>query len=248
MEQLQGHWVDVNGNTTLDFAGDKMTVTTPYDKNEFKFKITGEVVKYIVIEDPENAVYYGMSDIMISPRGYLSAHQMLLDAEGHEYHFVKEDALEKELEIRIMDRDLPKTIESDEIVSFRLNFSNEDTSYDIPEGSPWHRGRYVFEVVKTEGGYEMSLRGSGSSYIIADYRGAEYVKGLAELIKEQKLAEHNGWSRTNSEHFHGWDVEAEYASGEKIVMDAYGRASLDCPFSIYAFLEYAESEAGVWNR
>ena len=98
-----------------------------------------------------------------------------------------------------------------------------------------------------DGGYEMSLHGSGSSYIIVDYSGPvseDYVRGLADLVKEQNLAEFNGWWRTNSEQFDRWYVNIEYASGENILMEASGRAALECPFSIYAFLRYADTEAG----
>ena len=93
----------------------------------------------------------------------------------------------------------------------------------------------------------MSLHGSGSSYIIVDYSGPvseDYVRGLADLVKEQNLAEFNGWWRTNSEQFDRWYVNIEYASGENILMEASGRAAFECPFSIYAFLRYADTEAG----
>lgn len=255
LETVQGHWVDVNGDTTLDFKGNKMTVTTPWDKETYKVKITGVDVKYIENDDPKNSYESGfgmMSSISIGSDGVLNAQEMVMDAEGHQFRFVREEDLDKELEIQIKDRDLPKTIESDEIVSFFLNFSNESTVYDIPTNEPWYGGYYTYEVEKTDDGdYEMRLHGSGSSYIILDYEGTvseDYVKGLAELIKEQKLAEYNGWWRTNTEHFHGWSVNIEYASGEKILMEASGRAALECPFSIYAFLKYADLEAGYTDE
>ena len=251
LESLQGHWVDVNGDTMLDFNGNKMTVTSPWNKETYKVKISGVDVKYIENDDPKNSYETGfgaMSSVSIRSDGSLSAVEMVLDAEGHQFRFVREEDLDKELEIQVKDRDLPKTIESDEIISFNLVFSNEDTVYDIPADEPWYGGYYSFAVEQTdEGVYEMSLHGSGSSYIILDYEGTvseEYVKGLAELVKEQKLAEYNGWWRTNTEDFHGWSVNIEYASGEKILMEASGRAALECPFSIYAFLKYADIEAG----
>ena len=251
MKTLQGHWVDVNGSTTLDFKGNRMTVTSPWHKETFKVRVTGGDVKFIEnagAKENYDRGFYDMSTIQIGRDGALTAQEMVLDAEGHEYRFVREKDLQKELEIQVKDRDLPKTIESDEIVSFSFSFSTEDTSYDIPADSPWYSGRYTFELEKTDdGGYEMSLQGSGMSYIIMDYTGTvseEYVQNLAALVKEQKLAEYNGWWRTNSEQFHSWTVNIEYASKEKILMEASGRAALECPFSVYAFLEYADREAG----
>lgn len=251
LADLQGHWVDVNGDTTLDFNGRKMTVTSPWDKETYKVQVTGTDENLITNAGSKNDYdtgFHVMSTIIIGSDGALSAEEMVMDAEGHHYRFVREEDLDKELEVQIKDRDLPKTIESDDIVSFFLNFSNEDTNYDIPSDGTWDSGRYVFEVEKNDDGeYEMSLSGSGSSYIILNYDGTvseEYVKGLADLIKEQKLPENNGWWRTNSEQYAGWYVSIEYASGEKILMEASGRAALECPFSIYEFLKYADREAG----
>ena len=247
---LQGHWVDVNGDTTLDFDGDRMTLTSPWQEETFQVTITGESIKYIKNTDPES--YDGgfdmMSSIWIKPDGALSAGDMVLDAKGHEYRFVREEAMADELEIKIKDRALPKTIGSDEIVLFRLDFSNTAADYDIPADGPWYGGRYEIEAEKTGGGdYTLSLWGMGESYVIVQYDGAvseDYVKGLAALVREQKLAENNGWWRENNEDFPSWSVHIEYASGEEILMEASGRAALECPFSIYAFLKYANLEAG----
>lgn len=246
LETLKGHWVDVNGKTTLDFDGDCMTITYTWSKNTFKVKING---RYIENEKAENGNgdFGIMSSIHIGYNGTLMAYDMLLDAEGHTYNFVREEVLAKELEIKIKDRDLPKTIESEEIVSFLFNFSIEDTFYDIPKDGAWRRGRYIFEINKTgEGVYDMLFREMTSSSSFLRYSGTvsgKYVKGLAALVKEQKLAEYNGWWRTNSEKFHDWSVDIKYASGEKILMDASGRASLECPFSLNAFFEYANRAA-----
>ena len=251
LNALQGHWVDINGETTLDFDKNNMTVTSPYNKETFKVKISGDDAKYIENAKPEYEYDKGFGIIGVIRIGYdgaLTAHEMVMDATGHEYRFVREEDVDKELEIQIEDRDLPKSIESDEIVSFNLVFSNEYSAYDIPPEEPWYGGVYSFDVERDDdGGYEMSLHGSGSSYIIVDYSGPvseDYVRGLADLVKEQNLAEFNGWHRTNSEQFDRWYVNIEYASGENILMEASGRAALECPFSIYAFLRYADTEAG----
>ena len=254
LEWLQGHWVDVNGETTLDFDGDRMTVTSPWDEEIYQVKITGESLKYIKNTAPAgyDDGFGMMSAIWIQSDGTLSAGDMVLDAKGHEYRFVREENLAGELEITIKDWELPKTIESDEIVSFHLDFSNTATYYDIPAGGPWYGGWYTIEVEqKGEGEYTLSLRGMGESYVIVQYDGAvseDYVKGLAALVQEQKLAENNGWWRENNEDFPSWSVHIEYASGEEILMEASGRAALECPFSIYAFLAYADREAGFAEK
>lgn len=253
-EELQGHWVDVNGETTLDLDGNRMTVTSPWDRETYKVRITGEDVKYIENESAKGDYDKGfgvMGPVTIGSDGALTAYEQVMDAPGHDFRFVREEDLEKEQEIRIKDRDLPKEIASDDIVSFIMVFGNEDSSYDIPADEFLESGRYTFEIEKKDDGdYEMSFHGSGSSYIITDYDDTvpeEYVKGLAGLIKEQKLAEHNGWWRTNSEQFESWYVNIEYASGEKILMEASGRAALECPFSFYAFLKYADIKADVFD-
>ena len=250
-QELQGHWVDVNGSTMLDIDGKKMTVTSGSMTEKYKVRLSGEEVKSIVNARPENGYYEGfgvMGPITVRQDGSLVAYEQVTDITGHEYRFVREEQLEKELEIKVNDRDLPKSVSSDEITQFLLNFSTEDTYYDIPTDGTWESGRYVFEVERNDDGtYEMSLHASGPSYIIINYGETvpeDYVKQLAQLVKDQKLAEYNGWQRTNSEQFEGWSVYIEYASGEKIMMDASGRAALECPFSICSFLEYAGQRAG----
>lgn len=251
LNKLQGHWVDVNGETTLDFDENRMTVTSPYDKETYKIKITGANPRYIenakAKYDYDNG--FGVIGIIcIGDDNVLTAREMITDADGHQYRFVRQEDLDNELEIQIKDRKFPKSIESDEIVSFNLVFSNENSTYDIPPEEPWYEGVYSIDVEKEDDGtYEMSLHGSGPSYIIVDYSGPvsdEYVKGLANLVKEQKIAEYNGWWRSNNEHFGSWYLNIEYASGEKILMEASGRAALECPFSFYEFLKYADKEAG----
>ena len=251
LNKLQGHWVDVNGETTLDFDKNRMTITSPYDKETYKIRISGANPRYI--ENAKAKYDYDngfgvIGTIWIGDDNVLTAREMITDADGHQYRFVREEDLDNELEIQIKDRDLPKSIASDEIVSFNLVFSNEDCTYDIPPEEPWYGGVYSIDVEKDDdGAYELSLHGSGPSYVIVDYSGPvseEYVKGLANLVKEQKIAEYNGWWHSNNEHFGSWYLNIEYASGEKILMEASGRAALECPFSFYEFLKYADKEAG----
>lgn len=140
----------------------------------------------------------------------LSAYEEVLDAEGHQYRFVREEELEKEKEIIDNSKDLPKTIESDEMTDFSLNFSLEDTAYDIPAGEPWYSGHYTFDIQKEDdGSYRMYFEGMGSSYIICRYDetvSEDYVKGLAKLVQDQGIPAENGYNKTNSEHFHSWSL------------------------------------------
>ena len=248
LKMVNGHWVDINSDTTLDFKKDKLTVKCPWYEKKYKVIVKGDSAKYL--ENAEEGSYggfYDMSSIRIMDDGSLMSQQMVLDAKGHEYYFVREEQWEKENQIKIEDKDLPKTIESEDITSFSLNISTESTSFDIPAGSQWQKGRYVFDVTKTDNDeYELSLRGMGSSYIIMQYKCAvskEWVKGLVDIINEQKLAENNGWYRSNNQDYEGWSVYIKYESGEVIDLSAYGKAALECPFSPYAFLDYAYQEA-----
>ena len=101
LNTLQGHWVDINGETTLDFDKNKMTVTSPYNKEKFKVKISGDDAKYIENARPENDYDNGFGIIGVIRIGYdgtLTAHEMVMDATGHEYRFVREEDVDKELE------------------------------------------------------------------------------------------------------------------------------------------------------
>ena len=246
---LSGHWVDVNGDTTLDFKGNQLTISYgDRYKEGFRVKVTKDSVQYVENASKE---YYGsfglISRLEIREDGrVLSAYEEVLDAEGHQYRFVREEDLEKEKEIIDKSKDLPKTIESDEITEFSLNFSLEDTAYDIPAGEPWYSGHYTFEVRKNDdGSYDMYFDGMGESYVICQYNetvSEEYVKGLAKLLQDQNVPAYNGWNKTNNEHFHSWSLYVTYESGEKLQLSAYGRPSLECPFSIYAFLQYADQQ------
>ena len=84
--------------------------------------------------------------------GILTAGEMVLDAEGHSYRFVREEALEGELAIVDDSRDMPKEITSEELKEFHLTFSLEDTRFDVPDDSDWYSARYSINVEKEESG------------------------------------------------------------------------------------------------
>ena len=176
----------------------------------------------------------------------MTAGEMVLDAEGHSYRFVREDALAGELAIVDDSRDMPKEITSEDLTEFHLTFSLEDTRFDVPADADWQAGRYSINVEREEsGGYLLTYHVSGESYIIKQYHsevGEEFVKGLAQLIREQGIPEKNGYYLHNSTSVHSWSLFAEYESGEGLMLMAEGDAALECPFSIYRFLEYVEAE------
>ena len=113
LEDLQGHWVDVNGNTTLDFSGDEMTFSDPYRKEKFTVYVTETPFKEIRNAAPNNDGFFIMSplsivwnDVLKKDTVVLTAGEMVLDARGHSYRFVREEDLEKEKAIQRM---IPKT-------------------------------------------------------------------------------------------------------------------------------------------
>lgn len=246
LDALQGHWVDVNGDTTLDFAGDQMTVRWRNYEDLYTVGVTGTDRYGTVFNAKDRNFMFEMMSELIWRNGVLTAGEMVLDAEGHSYRFVREDALAGELAIVDDSRDMPKEITSEDLTEFHLTFSLEDTRFDVPVDEGWQAGRYSIDVEREESGeYLLTYHVSGESYIIKQYRsevGEEFVKGLAQLIREQGIPEKNGYYLHNSTSVHSWSLFAEYESGEGLMLMAEGDAALECPFSIYRFLEYVEAE------
>lgn len=252
LDALQGHWVDVNGDTTLDFTGNQMTVRWGSYEDLYTVGVTGTDRYGTVFNAKDRNLMFEMMSELIWRSGVLTAGEMVLDAEGHSYRFVREEALEGELAIVDDPWDMPKEITSDELAEFHLTFSLDDTRFDVPSDADWPAGRYSINVERGESGaYLLSFDISGESYIIKQYRsevGEEFVKGLAQLIREQEIPEKNGYYRHNETSVHGWSLSAEYESGEELLLMAEGDAALECPFSIYRFLEYVEAERELGFR
>ena len=246
LDALQGHWVDVNGDTTLDFAGDQMVVHWGSYEDRYTVGVTG-TDRYGVVFNAEdrNRMFEMMSELTWRS-GVLTAGEMLLDAEGHSFRFVREEALEGELAIVDDSWDMPPKITSEELTEFHLTFSLEDTRFDVPDDADWYSAHYRINMEREErGAYVLAFHVSGESYIIKQYRsevGEEFVKGLERLIREQGIPEKNGYYRHNATSVHGWSLLAEYESGEELMLMAEGDAALECPFSIYRFLEYVGAE------
>ena len=193
LDALQGHWVDVNGDTTLDFAGDQMTVHWGSYEDLYTVGVTGTDRYGTVFNAEDRSRMFEMMSELIWRSGVLTAGEMVLDAEGHSYRFVREDALAGELAIVDDSRDMAKEITSEDLTEFHLTFSLEDTWFDVPADADWQTGRYSINVERGENGaYLLTYHVSGESYIIKQYRsevGEEFVKGLVQLMREQEIPE-----------------------------------------------------------
>ena len=115
LDALQGHWVDVNGDTTLDFAGDQMTVHWGSCEDLYTVGVTGTDRYGTVFNAKDRNLMFEMMSELIWRSGVLTAGEMVLDAEGHSYRFVREDALASELAIVDDSRDMPKEITSEDL-------------------------------------------------------------------------------------------------------------------------------------
>ena len=123
LDALQGHWVDVNGDTTLDFDGDQMTVHWGSYEDLYTVGVTGTDRYGTVFNAKDRNLMFEMMSELIWRSGVLTAGEMVLDAEGHSYRFVREDALASELAVVDDSRDMPKEITSEDLTEFHLTFS-----------------------------------------------------------------------------------------------------------------------------
>ena len=97
LDALQGHWVDVNGDTTLDFAGDQMTIRWSSFEDLYTVGVTGTDRYGVVYNAKDRNLMFEMMSELTWRSGVLTAGEMVLDAEGHSFRFVREEALEGEL-------------------------------------------------------------------------------------------------------------------------------------------------------
>ena len=206
LDALQGHWVDVNGDTTLDFAGDQMTLRWRQYEDLYTVGVSGTDRYGVVYNAKDRNFMFEMMSELTWRSGVLT--------------------------LAIVDdsRDMPKEITSEELTEFHLTFSLEDTWFDVPSDADWQTGRYSIDVEREESGaYLLTYHVSGESYIIKQYRaevGEEFVKGLVQLIREQGIPEKNGYYLHNSTSVHSWSLFAEYESGEGLMLMAEGDAAL----------------------
>ena len=173
LDVLQGHWVDVNGDTTLDFDGDQMTVHWGSYEDLYTVGVTGTDQYGTVFNAKDRGFKLEMMSELIWRSGVLTAGEMVLDAEGHSYRFVREDALAGELAIVDDSRDMAKEITSEDLTEFHLTFSLEDTRFDVPADADWQAGRYSIDVEREESGVylrTLHLSSTKSSILSNDAR------------------------------------------------------------------------------
>ena len=238
-ESYEGEWVDVNGSATLEIRGDTVTITFGSWSEDYRFKVNKTA--YGTTINSDEGGFGVMSELEVRTDGSLWAYEMVLDAEGHTYHFVRPEALAAEKEIRDLSKDAPKEIASTEIESFSLSFKNNYGSYGLD--SRWPSGSYGWELEKqADGSYKMDFRVMGDSYVALDYSaevGADYAEGLAKLLTENGVVAQNGYYKTNSVSKPGYSLYVTYASGEKLSVRASGDAGDTCVFDLPALLDYA---------
>ena len=243
LEKIQGHWVDVNGDTELDIDDREIVISFGEWSETYPYKL--EETSYstrLVGTPPEGFGLLG--DIELRSDGSLQSYEQILDAEGHTYRFVREEDLEKELEIQDLSKDMPKSIESDDITDFSLVF---DRGFGYGLGDEWPMGYYSWQIEKEDDSYHMSFDIMGSSYIVYRWDGevsAEYIRGLAGKLEELGIPEHNGYHMKNNVSDPDYYLYAEYASDEELEIRAEGTPAEKCVFDLPGLLEYAKELIG----
>ena len=239
---FEGEWVDVNGSTTLTIKGDTLTVTFGSWSDEYHFQVNK--TSYATTITGDEGGFGAMSELTVMEDGSLRAYEMVLDAEGHTYHFVRPEALAGEKEIKDLSKDAPKEIASTELTSFSFGFRANHGSYGLDDR--WPSGSYSWELKKQEdGSYRMEFRVMGDSYVALDFSdtvSAEYAQGLAKLLTEKGVVGYNGYYMTNNVSKPGYSLYADYASGEKLSVRASGDAGDTCVFDLPALLDYAAQQ------
>ncbi len=239
---FEGQWADVNGDTTLEIRGDTLTVRFGSWSEEYRFTVNKTA--YGTSLKSEEGGFGVMSELDVLEDGSLRAFEMILDGEGHTYHFVRPEALAAEKEIRDLSKDAPREIASTEIKSFSLSFRNRYVSYGLDER--WPSGSYDWELTRQEdGSYQMEFRVMGDSYVALDFSGtvsADYAEGLAKLLTEKGVVACNGYYMANNVSKPGYSLYVTYVSGERLSVRASGDAGDTCVFDLPALLDYAAEQ------
>lgn len=242
LKALEGHWVDVNGSSTLDFSGNTMTFTSWDTPEKYTVKVEDKQVK----NAKGNGDGFGlMGNLDICQDGSLRGYEQILDAEGHTYYFVREEEKAALLEIKDNSRNLPKEITSNVIEDFELTFSKgARDEYGLGDG--WPEGHYSWEIeLEEDGSYEMELDCMGDSYVAMRFKAKvdrEYAEGLARLLQEMELPQLNGYDMSNAAHRHGYSLKVEYESGEELSIRAGGDAADTCVFDLPRLMAYAAKQ------
>jgi hypothetical protein len=241
MQFVQGEWFDVNGDARLVISGDQLTLH--FGKNfEESFAVKAEKQgDWWFLVNKEGRDLGFISDIQIKDDGSLIAYEMILDADGHDYHFVREEQIAAEKEIVDLSKDMPKQIESKEIRRFILNFSTKaGRGYGLDDS--WRGASYSWTIEKqSDGSYVMDFDQSYDSYMGINFHdtvSAEYVAGLAEQIVELGLPDLNGYYQKNNVDLPGYYLYVKYESNEKLEIRAEGNAADTCVFDLAKLMEY----------
>ena len=244
LQDYQGKWFDVNGETVLDLSGSKLTVTWRQWSDTYTVHLEQEGdLRYIASDKDYD--FGVMSRIQIRDDGSLEAYEQILDGEGHDYKFVREEQLAAEKEIVDKSKDMPKTIDSREIEEFSLNLTIDGVYYDIDED--WPHGVFSWTMERLEDGtYDMMADIMGPSYIALRCQenvDAAFAEGLADRIVSLDLPSLNGYYKENNVRSHSYYLSVRYTSGEKLTIGASGDAADTCPFDVNALMEYVKELA-----
>lgn len=241
-KKLIGHWVDVNGNSTLDINRKRMTFSYGTYSETYKYKTKNKDGVQYLVPVGNNSEFGLISELQVCEDGSLTAYEMILDANPHHYRFVKEGQLKEELEIKDLSVNLPKTIESKDIACFHLYFTNTGGSYGLDATRPI--GYYIWEIEKDENGkYWMKFFVMGDSYRVITFPKTEisqmYVQGLAQLLEDEGIFIHNGYHMENNVDGNRYSLWVQYESGEYVDIEASGDAANTCIFKLAPLLDYA---------
>lgn len=243
LKMIQGHWVDVNSDTTLDISGATMRFTRGGWREKYPFLVEKTTYGTKLVA-PRGKDFGQMSEVTIGDDGSLSAYEMVLDAEGHKYHFVRSEDKAAFLEIKDYSQDMPKSIESRDIQQFELTFSKDyEGQYGLD--SFWPCGHYSWTIDKQDEDWWMEFSVSGDSYMILQFSitvDEEWMTGLADLLEGTGAFEQNGYYQKNEVDRHSWRLWTKYVSGEKLHLRAEGDAAASCVFDLPALMEYAKTK------
>ena len=150
LDAVQGHWVDVNGDHTLDIDGEKLTLSSGEWSDTYQFEVERQGdYEYLVGEAPEG---FGiMSDLRVCDDGTLEAYEMIMDGPSYTFKFMREEDMAAALAVEDRsDPDAPKEIESEEIEYFSLTFDLRYLRYDL--GDEWKSGFYSWQIERRSNG------------------------------------------------------------------------------------------------
>lgn len=99
-----------------------MTISWGNYKDRYTVGVTGTDQYGVVFNAKDRNRMFEMMSELTWRSGVLTAGEMVLDAEGHSFRFVREEDLEGELAIVDDSWDMPKEITSKELKEFHLSF------------------------------------------------------------------------------------------------------------------------------